>query len=339
MHRVVEIVVPLSVEPVPARLARRDQLRVVEVGLGDQRQRPALVGRQRGHLDRHLLEQVHVGRVAEGVHGVDPQAVDVVVLQPHPDVVEDEPAYLARALAVEVDQVAPGVAARLEVRPELRQVVPRRPEVVVDHVLDHAHAGLVAAVHEPLVAGRSAVRLVDRVPQHAVVAPVVHAAHRVDRHQLDQVDAEGAQVAEPPERRVERPLSGERPDVELVDHRAAQLPTGPGLVVPHVGRGIEGSRALVDARRLTPRPRVGSGRVRVVDQVAVVHLRQLGNRVGGDPPVVVPARHPDGGIAHRQPDPLRTRRPHVVRRSVESSRHEPSFTSSATGRSRSTSSR
>ena len=132
-----------------------------------------------------------------------------------------KPAHLRRALAVEVDQVAPGVAARLEVRPELRQVVPRRPEVVVDHVLDDAEAGLVAAVDEPLVAGRAAVRLVDRVPQHAVVAPVVDAVHRVDRHQLDEVDAERAQVVEPPERRVERPLRGEGPDVELVDHRAA----------------------------------------------------------------------------------------------------------------------
>ena len=79
VHRVVEVVAPLPVEPVPARLARRDELRVVEVGLRDQRQRPPLVGRQRGHLDRHLLEQVHVGGVAEGVHGVDPQTVDVVV--------------------------------------------------------------------------------------------------------------------------------------------------------------------------------------------------------------------------------------------------------------------
>ena len=206
------------------------------------------------------------------MHGVETQAVDVVVVEPHPDVVEDEPAHLRRALAVEVDQVAPRVAAGLEVRPELRQVVPRRPQVVVDDVLDDAEAGLVAAVHEPLVAGRAAVRLVDRVPQHAVVAPVVHAAHRVDRHQLDEVDAERAQVVEAPERRVERAFGSEGADVELVDHRAAQLPTRPALVVPVVGRGVESSRALVDARRLTPRPRIGSGRVRVVDQVAVVGL-------------------------------------------------------------------
>ena len=59
---VVDVVVPLGVEPVAAGLARGDQPRVVEVGLGDQRQRPAEVGRQRLDLDRQLLEQVRRGR-------------------------------------------------------------------------------------------------------------------------------------------------------------------------------------------------------------------------------------------------------------------------------------
>ena len=44
---VVHVVVPLGLQAVAAGLARGDQPRVVEVGLGDQRQRPAQVGRQR----------------------------------------------------------------------------------------------------------------------------------------------------------------------------------------------------------------------------------------------------------------------------------------------------
>ena len=55
---VVHVVVPLRLQAVPAGLARGDQPRVVEVGLGDQRQRPAQVGGEALHLDRHLLEQV-----------------------------------------------------------------------------------------------------------------------------------------------------------------------------------------------------------------------------------------------------------------------------------------
>ena len=142
----------------------------------------------------------------------------------------------------------------------------------MDHVLDHPEAGRVAAVDEPLVALGAAVRLVDGVPEDAVVAPVVGAVDRVDRHQLDEVDPEAAQVVEAGERGVEGALRRERADVQLVDDRPGQLPPGPGLVGPPEAGGVVGSRALVDARRLTPRPRIGSRRVRVVDQVAVVGL-------------------------------------------------------------------
>ena len=69
--------------------------------------------------------------------------------------------------------------------------------MVVDDVLDHAEPGGVAAVDEALVARGPAVPLVDGVPQDAVVAPVVGAVEGVDRHHLDEVDADVAQVAEP----------------------------------------------------------------------------------------------------------------------------------------------
>ena len=49
----------------------------------------------------------------------------------------------------------------------------------------------------------SAVRLVHRVPQHAVVAPAVRAGKRVDRHQFDEVDAEVDQIVKLVDRRVE----------------------------------------------------------------------------------------------------------------------------------------
>ena len=80
VHGVVEVVAPLRVEPVAAGLARRDQPRVVEVGLGDQRQRPAAGGptapRPRSPAPRGGARSRVVG---ERVHGVEPQPVDVVV--------------------------------------------------------------------------------------------------------------------------------------------------------------------------------------------------------------------------------------------------------------------
>ena len=88
VQAVVDVVAPLGVQPVAAGLARGDQPRVVEVGLGDQRQRPAQVRRQRLHLDRQLLQQVRGAVVVQRVHGVEPQPVDVEVAQPHQRVVD-----------------------------------------------------------------------------------------------------------------------------------------------------------------------------------------------------------------------------------------------------------
>ena len=61
----------------------RDQPRVVEVGLGDQRQRPA-AGAPTGRRSRSASssQDVDVGGVDQRVHGVEPQAVDVEVAQP-----------------------------------------------------------------------------------------------------------------------------------------------------------------------------------------------------------------------------------------------------------------
>ena len=151
-----------------------------------------------------LLEQVGGPLVDQRVHGVEPQPVDVDVAQPHQRVVDDVAAHLVGVGPRQVDRVAPGVRAAFgEDREELGQVVPRRAEVVVDDVLDHAEPLLVAGVDEALVGRRAAVLLLHGVPEHAVVAPVVRAVERVDRQQLDEVDAE-------PTRWSSRPIAASR---------------------------------------------------------------------------------------------------------------------------------
>ncbi len=283
---VVEVVAPLGGQPVPARLPGRDQPRIVEVRLGDQRQRPAEERAQRAGLDGQLLQDVRRPGVDEGVHGVQPETVDVVVVHPHHRVVDDVAPDLVGVLPVEVGRCAPGVeSAGVQVRGELGQVVAARAEVVVDDVLDHRQAAGVAGVDEALIRRRSSVLGVHREPQHPVVAPVVRTVERVHRHQLDEVDAEFGQVVEPADGGVQRALGGEGADVHLVDHAAGQLPTGPGVIGPREARRVVGPGQPVNAVRLPARPGIRPRLVVIVEQEAVVDLgraAEIGHRAGRD---------------------------------------------------------
>jgi hypothetical protein len=148
--------------------------RVVQVALGDQGERASYGGRQRVDLGRELLE--HVGRrlVGERVHGVEPQPVDVVVAQPHQRVVDDPPAYLVGVRVVEVDALSPGRVMPVgEVRSEPVQVVAAGAQVVVYDVEDDTQPPRMAGVDEARETVGAAVRLVDGVDVHAVVAPAV----------------------------------------------------------------------------------------------------------------------------------------------------------------------
>ena len=190
------------------------------------------------------------------------------LVQPHEGVVEDVVPDRAGVCAVEVDQVTPGVAPGLEVRPESGQVVPGRAEVVVDDVEHDGQAPAMAGVDEPFQAVRTAVALVDRVPEHPVIAPVPFAVEVVDRQQFDVGDAEFGEIVQSFDRGVERALLGERSDVQFVDDRA------------RAARG----RATPCRSRRSRRRRSGSGRERrraggaTGDRGATARRRRAGNR-------------------------------------------------------------
>src|SRR4029453_14714391 len=110
-----------------------------------------------------LLQDVDRALVVEVVDGVQAEPVHAVAGQPVLGVVEDEPTHEVRPGAVQVDGVTPGGGgAAGEVGAELAQVVPFRPEVVVDHVQDHGQPRLVAGVDEAAQPGRAAEGGVDR---------------------------------------------------------------------------------------------------------------------------------------------------------------------------------
>lgn len=260
----VEVVVPLRVQPQAALRAGGDHTRVVQVGLGDQEQRPARLGGQRVDGGRQFLQEVARARVLQRVHRVQPQPVDPVLAQPRQRAAQQERAHLVRAGRVQVDRAAPGGLVRVrEVRAERGQVVPGRAEVVVHHVEHDSQAQFVGPVDEPLESLGAAVGLVHGPQRDALVAPAVPAGERAQGHQLDVCDAQFDEMAEPVGRRVQGALGRVRADVQLVEHRSGQRAPGP-RGTPRVPLVVDDRAQPVRAVRLPAGARVGQRR-------AVVH--------------------------------------------------------------------
>ena len=73
------------------------------------------------------------------MNSIEPQAVAMVVPQPHERVVHEEAAHLIAAFRVEVNCVSPWrLAVCIEVGAELGGLVAYRSKVVVNDVKDHA---------------------------------------------------------------------------------------------------------------------------------------------------------------------------------------------------------
>ena len=104
-----------------------------------------------------------------------------------------------------------------EVGAEDAKIVARRAQVVVDDVEAHADAGAMGGVDEAGQGLGASVGLVDRPQSHSVIAPARLAGKGCQRHELDDVDAQLSQVAQPGDGAVQGALGGERAHVELVD--------------------------------------------------------------------------------------------------------------------------
>ena len=141
--------------------------------------------------------------------------------------------------------------------------------MVVDHVLDHGQTALVARLNEALVGLGAAILLLHRVPEDAVVSPVVGAVERVHRKHFDGVDAEFDQVVEAGDGRVEGALRRELADVEFVDQGAGQVASLPRPIRPGVGSWVELPAQFMHALGLAQRTGVREGALAVDDEAVV----------------------------------------------------------------------
>ena len=218
------------------------------------------VGRRRAHPLGQLLQQMLRAVVEDGMHRVQPQAVEVELLDPVEGVVDDEFAHRAAVRPVEVDRRAPWrlVAIGEGLRRNRVDIGAFRSEMVVDDVEQHHQPAGVGGFDQRLQVLGPAVGGIRGVGQHAVVAPVPAAGKITDRHDLDRGHAKRDQMVELADRGAERALRRKGADVQLVDDRLLPGAAAPADVAPSVGRWIDHLARPVHVLRLIARGRVGN---------------------------------------------------------------------------------
>ncbi len=267
---VVEVVVPLGGGALRAAVAAAAQVAgAVAVVLEDQVDL-ALTAGAGLHGGAQGLDDVRARVVADGVDGVQAQAVEVEFLQPVQGVVDEEIAHHLAARRIEVDGRAPRrVVRRVEEGQRVgMQVVAVRPEVVVDHVQQRHQAAGVGLLHQRLERRRRTVGAVRGERQHAVVAPAAASRKVRHRHQFHRRDAQVDQVVEPAPHAVEVAAGGEGTDVQFVDHRLVPGAPAPAGVLPVEGQRVDHQAGAVDVIRVAARGRVRHAQI-AVDAVAV----------------------------------------------------------------------
>src|SRR5215510_13157136 len=132
------------------------------------------------------------------MYGVEPEAVEVVLLEPHQDVRTQEASNRRRVRAVEVEAAAP-VAFMIGEVPiaVLVQHAADRSDMVVDDVEDDREAGAMSGVDQTSHVVWRAVVMEWCTQENAVVAPAETAGEFGDRHDLDRRDPECGQIGQP----------------------------------------------------------------------------------------------------------------------------------------------
>ncbi len=231
MQHVVAVVVPLGDE------ALLQQFGIVVLVLQHQMQmaRGGDRGVQAlGHFDKEIA-------LADGVHGIETQAVDAIVLHPHQGVVDEIVTHFA---AAKIDGRAPGCVYVLaeEVAGVLAQVIAIGAEVVVHHVDEHHQAQLVGTVDQATQLVWRAVGGVGCVRQHAVVAPVAATGKLAQRHQLDGGDT---QLGQRRQLLCDCRVAAQRADMHLIEHCLLPRAALPLIAAPVVGLWVDDAAGAV----------------------------------------------------------------------------------------------
>ena len=223
--------------------------------------------------------------IVDCVQGIQPQAVEMKLVDPIAGVGNEELADRAALGAIEVQGMPPtGLATRVGVgRGVGTCVVAHGTEVVVNHVQQHAQAVVVSLVDEEAEIIGRAVEPGRGKQIDAVVAPAEGAGKLGYGHDFDERNAQGGQLRQVTCRGPQCALRREGANVQFVDYLSGERHAGPIAVAPGVGPGVDDLRRAFRAFRLAAGGRIGIG-VLPAEPVAV-------------PRAGLTLRHEDGEVA------------------------------------------
>src|ERR1700733_4770594 len=143
--------------------------------------------------------------------GVESKRVDMKIRNPLQRILNEVSANLIAAGAIEIDSLSPRCLVEVrEIGAEIREVIPFRTEVVVDHIEHHRDALLMARVDERFECSGAAIGGLDGVRVNAVIAPVTTSGELSHRHQFDGCNTEILQRGKARDDGLKGPLRRER---------------------------------------------------------------------------------------------------------------------------------
>ena len=305
----VQIFVPHAVEAEAARLGPH-QARLLRLVFGDDQNaaRACGVARRGGQLGDDIAR----GVVEDLLGGVEPQPVEMEFAHPIGGVFAHEFPHRSGALAVEIDGIAPfvlvfvgDVGGR-----EKRQVIPVRPEMIVDDVENDAEPEPVRRIDEGAQIVRRPVKPRRREQRDPVIAPAEPARKFRDRHHFDDADADLLQERQLVDRGRPRAFAREGADMHLIDDLAFASDALPGGVRPAIGGGIDDGARLVRPLGLRARGGIGQDALAAIDAIAVARARPRRGDMGAAVAVLF-GLHRMLDAVDDEHDRLRQRRPYA----------------------------
>ena len=175
----------------------------------------------RPHPFSNVFEQMLRAVIEDGVHRVQPKAVEVKLLDPVESIMNDKLAHGAAVGPVKIDCAAPRrlVAVGKSLRRDRMNVSALRTEVIVNHIEQHHQPAAVCGFDQRFQILGPAIGRVWGVGQHAVIAPVAAARKVADRHDLDGGYAKRNQMVELADCGTKGALRRKGADVQFVDDR------------------------------------------------------------------------------------------------------------------------